>query len=137
MGCVWEHGSLVLLDRLGSYLRHHRTGEKREALESLRDFVAKRVAMTDYPRFRQLNYDCGSGPTESQCGALTDRLKGPGMRWDKSNAEAMMALACLSHSGLWATYEWHEDRTTPSASTGLLATRIVGDPADRRPWVCV
>ncbi len=108
MGCVWEHGSLVLLDRLGSYLRHHRTGVKHEALESLRDFVAKRVVMTDYPRFRQLNYDCGSGPTESQCGRLTARLKGPGMRWDKSNAEAMMALACLSHSGLWATYWKHE-----------------------------
>lgn len=104
MGCVWEHGSLVLLDRLGSYLRHHRTGVKHEALESLRDFVAKRVAMTDYPRFRQLGYDCGSGPTESQCGRLTARLKGPGMRWDKSNAEAMMALACVSQSGLWETY---------------------------------
>jgi hypothetical protein len=109
MGCVWEHGSLVLLDRLGSYLRHHRTGAKHKALESLRDFVAKRVAMTDYPRFRQLGYDCGSGPTESQCGTLTDRLKGPGMRWDKSNAEAMMALACLSHSGLWSTY-WKSER---------------------------
>jgi len=109
MSCVWEQGSLVLLDRLGSYLRHHRTGVKHEALESLREFVAKRVAMTDYPRFRQLGYDCGSGPTESQCGTLTARLKGPGMRWDKSNAEAMMALACIYHSGLWETY-WKSER---------------------------
>jgi len=109
MGCVWEHGSLVLLDRLGSYLRHHRTGAKHEALESLRNFLAKRVAMTDYPRFRQRGYDCGSGPTESQCGKLTERLKGPGMRWDKSNAEAMMALACVYHSGLWSTY-WKSER---------------------------
>jgi hypothetical protein len=109
MGCVWEHGSLVLLDRLGSYLRHHRTGVKHEALESLRDFLAKRVAMTDYPKFRQRGYDCGSGPTESQCGTLTARLKGPGMRWDNSNAEAMMALACLSHSGLWSLY-WKAER---------------------------
>jgi len=109
MGCVWEHGSLVLLDRLGSYLRHHRSGVKHEAIKSLRDFVAKRVAMTDYPRFRQLGYDCGSGPTESQCGTLTARLKGPGMRWDKSNAEAMMALACVYHSGLWGIY-WKSER---------------------------
>jgi len=78
-------------------------------LESLRDFVAQRVAMTDYPRFRQRGYDGGSGPTESQCGTPTDRLKGPGMRWDKSNAEAMRALACLSHSGLWDTY-WKAER---------------------------
>lgn len=104
MGCVWEQGSLVLLDRLGSYLRRHRTGPKHEALEDLRDFVHKRAAMTDYPTFRQLGYDCGSGPTESLCGRLTDRLKGPGMRWDKDNAEALMALASLYHSGLWDTY---------------------------------
>jgi len=54
--------------------------------------------------------DYGSGPTESLCGVLTDRLKGPGMRWDKSNAEAMMALACLYHSGLRGTY-WKSERT--------------------------
>ena len=48
--------------------------------------------------------DSGSGPTELLCGRLTDRLKGPGMRWDKDNAEAMMALASLDHSGLWDTY---------------------------------
>ncbi len=109
MGCVWEQGSLVMLDRLGSYRRRHRSGPKREALESLRDYVGKRVAMTDYPTFRRLGYDCGSGPTESLCGRLTDRLKGPGMRWDQSNAEAMMALASLYHSGLWGAY-WKSER---------------------------
>ena len=111
MGCVWEQGSLVLLDRLGAYLRRHPTGPKQEALASLRDYLRKRVAMTDYPTFRRLGYDCGSGPTESLCGRLTDRLKGPGMRWDNSNAEAMMALACVYHSGLWETY-WESVRAT-------------------------
>ena len=109
MSCVWEQGPLVLLDRLDSYRRHHRTGGKHEALESLREFVAKHTAMMDYPRFRQRGYDCGSGPTESQCGTLTARLKGPGMRWDGSNAEAMMALACIYQSGLWETY-WKSER---------------------------
>jgi len=108
-GCVGEQGSRVLLERLGSYLRRHRTGPKREALESLRDFLRKRVAMTDYPTFRQLGYDGGSGPTESLGGRLTDRLKGPGMQWDPSNAEALMALASLYHSGLWDTY-WKLER---------------------------
>jgi hypothetical protein len=104
MGCVWEQGSLVLLDRLGSHLRHHPKGAKHKALEALRDYVRKRVAMTDYPTFRQRGYDCGSGPTESLCGQLTNRLKGPGRRWDKDNAEALMALASLDHSGQWDTY---------------------------------
>lgn len=109
MGCIWEQGSLVVLHRLGPYLRRHRGGAKREALELLRDYIGKRVAMTDYPTFRALGYDCGSGPTESLCGTLTDRLKGAGMRWDKDNAESIMALAALYHSRLWQTY-WKDQR---------------------------
>jgi ribosomal protein L27 len=108
MGVVWEQGSLVLLHRLGPYLRRHR-GDKHAALLSLRNYVGKRVAMTDYPSFRALGYDCGSGPTESCCGTLTRRLKGPGMRWDSKNAEAVMALAAIRHSGQWRTY-WHSER---------------------------
>jgi len=110
MGVVWEQGSLVLLHRLEPYLRRHRRGAKREALASLRDYVGKRIEMTDYPAFRALGYDCGSGPTESSCGTLTGRLKGPGMRWDRDNAEALMALAGIYHSGLWRTY-WKSERS--------------------------
>lgn len=108
-GCVWEQGPLALLDRLGAYLRRHRSGPKHEALKSLRNFIVKHAAMMDYPKFRVLGYDCGSGPTESQCGQLTGRLKGPGMRWDKSNAEAMMALLSICHSDQWDTY-WKVQR---------------------------
>jgi hypothetical protein len=109
MGYVWNQGSLVMLDRLANYLRRHKAGPKAEALQSLREYVAKRVNMTDYPRYRQLGYDCGSGPTESFCGTLTSRLKGRGMHWDKDNAEAMMALASLYHSNLWDDF-WAKER---------------------------
>jgi len=109
MSHVWEQGSLVMLHRLGPYLRRHRGGPKHEALTALGEYVGKRVNMTDYPTFRQMGYDCGSGPTESQCGTLTKRLKGSGMRWDKDNAESLMALASLYHSGLWRTY-WKSQR---------------------------
>ena len=71
MGYVWNQGSLVMLDRLGNYLRRHRGGPKAKALKSLRDYLAKRVNMTDYPSYRHLGYDCGSGPTESFCGICT------------------------------------------------------------------
>jgi hypothetical protein len=66
MGVVWEQGSLELLYRLDPYLRRYRKGPRSEALHSLWEYVGKRVAMTDYPVFRRLGYDCGSGPTESQ-----------------------------------------------------------------------
>ena len=109
MGSVWTRGSPVMLSRLGDYLRRHRDGPKREALASLREYVAKRVDMTDYPTFRGLGYDCGSGPTESFCGCLTARLKGRGMRWDKDNAEPVMALGSLYYSKLRAHY-WDRQR---------------------------
>jgi hypothetical protein len=40
-------------------------------LKSLRQYVAKRVNMTDYPSHRQAGYDWGSGPTESFWATLT------------------------------------------------------------------
>ena len=104
MDYVWTQGSLVMLEHLGHYLRRYRSGPKAEALRSLREYVGKRVRMTDYPTFRQKGYDCGSGPTESFCGTLTKRLKGRGMRWDLDNAESIMALGSLYYSGLWQDY---------------------------------
>jgi len=109
MGYVWNQGSLVMLDHLANYLRVHRKGPKAEALRSLRQYVAKRVDKTDYPRYRQMGYDCGSGPTESFCGTLTLRLKGRGMHWDIDNAEAMMALGSLYYSDQWDDY-WARQR---------------------------
>jgi len=103
LAAAWRQGSLVMLHRLGPYERRH-TGENRAAFEALRQYVEPRTSMTDYPRFVAQGYDCGSGPTESQCGTTTARVKGAGMRWDADNAEAMLALAALDHSRLWSDY---------------------------------
>jgi len=108
LDAAWEQGSLVMLHRLAPYVRRH-TGENRQSLESLRGYVEPRISKTDYPRFREQGYDCGSGPTESQCGTLTDRVKGAGMRWDADNVEAMLALSALDHSRLWTNY-WELQR---------------------------
>ena len=96
-----SQGSLVMLDRLGQCLVKLKDDEKRKELEELREYVGKRIAMTDYPYFLNLGYDIGSGPTESFCGCLTKRLKGSPMRWDKDNAEAVMALAGVYYSDQW------------------------------------
>ena len=109
MGLVWNHGSLVMLDKLSEYHKTLRSPTKRSELKSLRQYVAKRVMMTDYPSFRELGYDTGSGPTESFCGCLTKRLKGSGMRWDGANAEAIMALGSVYFSGIWKKY-WKSQR---------------------------
>ena len=103
LDAAWEQGSLVMLHRLAPYVRRH-TEECRESLMSLRGYVEPRISMTDYPGFREQGYDCGSGPTESQCGSLTARVKGSGMRWDNDNVESMLALSAIDHSQQWAAY---------------------------------
>lgn len=104
METVKTQGSLVLLDRLGEFVTDVSDDSGQAELHDLREYIAKRVSMTDYPSFIQQGYDIGSGPTESFCGCLTQRLKGPGMRWDRDNAEAVMALAALYSSHLWEKY---------------------------------
>jgi len=108
LDAAWEQGSLVMLHKLANYERRNQ-GKKRKAFAELRKYIEPRIALTDYPTFRAAGYDCGSGPTESQCGTLTARIKGPGMRWSPDNAGAMLALAALDHSGLWNTY-WKQQR---------------------------
>jgi len=99
-----EQGSLVLLDRLGKCLKKTNEAQQQQVLNDVRGYISKRVAMTDYPAFVEQGYDIGSGPTESFCGCLTNRLKGSGMRWDKDNAEAVMSLASLYYSNQWKKY---------------------------------
>jgi len=99
-----NQGSLVMLDRLAECLKNLRDDDKRQALDNLREYISKRIAMTDYPYFLALGYDIGSGPTESFCGCLTKRLKGSGMSWDKDNAESVMALASIYYSNQWDKY---------------------------------
>jgi hypothetical protein len=104
MEAAKNQGSLVMLDRLGECLVELKDDEKRQELENLRKYVGKRISMTDYPYFLNLGYDIGSGPTESFCGCLTKRLKGSGMRWDRDNAESVMALASVYYSNQWDKY---------------------------------
>jgi hypothetical protein len=104
MGVSLESGPVELLERLGVLRRSLRASAKREALKSLITYIASRVEMLAYPEFIAAGYDIGSGPTEAFCKTLTARLKGPGMRWDKSNAEGMMALASIDSSSQWDSY---------------------------------
>ena len=79
-------------------------GPKRAAADGLLNYASERRSMIRYPEFAAKGWQIGSGPTESCCKTLTQRLKGSGMRWDADNAEAIMALESLRESGLWKTY---------------------------------
>jgi hypothetical protein len=77
--------------------------QRQEADRLLHD-VAERKQMILCPEFLAKGWQIGSGPTESQCRVLPDRVKGVGMRWDGDNAQALMALEALRQSNQWDTY---------------------------------
>lgn len=79
-------------------------GGKRKTADALLNYVAQRQEMIAYDEFERQGWKIGSGPIEAMCKATTRRLKGPGMRWDLDNAEAMMALEAIHQSNLWDRY---------------------------------
>jgi hypothetical protein len=103
-GGVFEKGPVELLGQIRDLRRTLRSDAKRKLLTQLETYIAPRLEMLNYPEFRARGYEIGSGPTESFCKTLTSRLKGSGMRWDKPNAEAIMAVAAVRQSHLWQAY---------------------------------
>jgi len=84
--------------------RGRQRGRKRQAADGLLHYVAQRRDMIAYDRFERAGWKIGSGPIEAMCKATTRRIKGPGMRWDMDNAEAMIALEALQQSNLSDRY---------------------------------
>ena len=74
------------------------------AAGDLLGYVGERREMLRYAECDEHGWDVGSGPIESMCKQLTHRLKGPGMRWDRQNIQAITALECLYQSGQDAAY---------------------------------
>jgi hypothetical protein len=104
-----HEGPLPVLQEIAATRGLLRAAVKRKALSKLEQYVAKRMEMTDYPRFVAAGFDIGSGPTEAKCKTVPHRLKGSGMRWNLPNAEAMAALACVEQSNMLDDY-WAQQR---------------------------
>jgi hypothetical protein len=77
---------------------------KRAETDRLIEYVSDRREMIRYPQFLANGWQIGSGPMESQCRVVPDRVKGSGKRWDADNAEAIMALEAMYQSGQWVEY---------------------------------
>jgi hypothetical protein len=104
-----HEGALAVLKEIAATRSWLRAAAKRKALSSLEQYIAKRMEMTDYPRFVAGGFDIGSGPTEAKCKTVPHRLKGSGMRWNLPNAEAMAALACVDQSDMLNDH-WSQQR---------------------------
>jgi hypothetical protein len=103
MGLFYEQGYDAVWERLIPW-RGSLRGAKRSAADQLIGYIAERREMIRYPEFRRRGWQIGSGPTEAQCGTSTQRIKGRGRRWDRRNAEGIMALDCLQSSHAWNLY---------------------------------
>jgi hypothetical protein len=101
---VKHEGYAPFWQQLVRWRAQQRRRPSRQAADGLLHYVAQRKEMINYGQFLQKGWDIGSGPIESMCKATTQRLKGPGMRWDSDNAEAMMSLEALHQSHLWDSY---------------------------------
>lgn len=85
-------------------LRQTTRGARRCETDRLIEYVSDRREMIRYPEFLANGWQIGSGPMESQCRVVPDRVKGPGKRWDTANAEAIMALEAMYQSEQCAEY---------------------------------
>jgi hypothetical protein len=97
-----HEGYEPLWERLLELRKHTRGRARRKAVDGLLNYVSDRREMIRYPEFLAHDWQIGSGPMESQCRVVPDRVKGPGKRWDADNAEAVMALEALHQSRQWA-----------------------------------
>jgi hypothetical protein len=104
MHAVKHQGYEPFWDQLLDWRRTLRRGRKRTEADRLLNYVATRKEMILYDQCRRNGWRISSSTTESECGAVPARVKGPGKRWDADNAEAVIALEAIHQSNLWQTY---------------------------------
>lgn len=82
----------------------------REAHRQLLGYFANQAHRMDYPHYRRMGWQIGSGPVEAACKQVVNqRLKGSGMRWGEGGADAVCHLRALFRSeasqwdAFWAT----------------------------------
>jgi hypothetical protein len=103
----------ILYERGGKALVEHLRGLAVPADADLADewrklinYFAENEGRTDYPSYRAHGWDIGSGPVESACKVVGDRLKRSGMRWVEAGAAYVSPLRALYWSGedVWDAY---------------------------------
>lgn len=79
---------------------------RREVLAEVAAHLRKNAARLEYSRLRRQDLDISSGIIEGAVRHLVGvRLDGPGMRWSRDRAEAVLQLRCVLINGLWDDFE--------------------------------
>lgn len=104
-GILWERGGSGLLEHLRGQAVPQ-DGLVADELRKLINYFSDNEHRTDYPSYKAHGYDIGSGPVESGCKVVGDRLKRSGMRWVEAGAAELAPLRALYWSGeeVWDAY---------------------------------
>ncbi|MCG8556244.1 MAG: ISKra4 family transposase [Proteobacteria bacterium] len=79
---------------------------RREVLSSVLGHFEANAERMRYARLRRMDLDISSGVMEGAVRHLVGvRLDGPGMRWSRDRAEAVLHLRCVLINGMWADFE--------------------------------
>ena len=77
----------------------------RPALAPILHYFQQNTARMHYGTYRQRGYFIGSGAIESAGKQLAaGRIKGPGMRWNVAEVNALLKLRCMFLDHSWQTY---------------------------------
>ncbi len=103
MHAVKHEGYAAFWDRLVQWRGRFSRGKKREQADQLLNYVVTRKEMIVYDQCKLHGWRNSSSTTESECGAVSARIRGS-KRWDGDNTEAMLALEAMKQSHLWGQY---------------------------------
>jgi hypothetical protein len=75
---------------------------RRKVLGKVRDHFIKNASRMKYAKLRRQDLEISSGAVEGAVRHLVGvRLDGPGMRWGRDRAEAVLHLRCILINGMW------------------------------------
>jgi hypothetical protein len=116
-----------------------------EAFQEHRQYLEKRMALMDYPIYRQQGWPIGSGSVESaNKRVMQARLKGAGMRWERAHVNPMLALRTAVCNERWdeswqavrkavARQQMQQRQQRASVRLAQLLTRVMVLVARLRP----
>lgn len=103
---VKEQETCLLEDKVEQVIAHLQSFlEVRPALASVLGYFQHNAARMHYRTYRQRGYFIGSGAIESAGKQIAAaRIKGPGMRWNVTDLNALLVLRCVFLERSWQTY---------------------------------
>ena len=109
------------------------TKNRRERLEDILSYFAKRTEKMDYKSLREQDLEISSGAVEGAVNyVIAKRFDSGGMRWIKERAEALLQLRCIEVNGDWDEFiKFVHDKTieqTQRTQTNCFLKSKEADP---------